>query len=215
MSASLPNGSTLALGTLGSAKSMSALTNASQGVATLEASHGIIANDILMLYSGWSRLNNRVVRAESVSTNDVTLDDIDTSDTTAYPAGSGTGSIKEVTAWTQITQILTSAFVGGDPQYATYAFLEDSTERRLFTPYSAEGLDLTVADDPTLSWIATVRAAAAARTVYPLRLTLSNSAKIYYAVQVTFNENPTLTLNEVMACRLSFSFQAPITRYNS
>lgn len=215
MSAYLPNGSTLSIGTLGTVKTMSAISNASEAVATLEASHGVVENDIIILYSGWSRLNNRVVRADSVSTNDVTLEDIDTSSTTLYPAGSGVGTIKEVTAWTQITQILDSSFAGGEPNFTTYSYLEDDTERRLFTRNAAEGLDLTCADDPTLSWLSTVRAASVAKTVYPIRLSLSSGAVIYYAATVNFNENPSLTKDEVMGVRISLSFQAPITRYNA
>lgn len=216
MSVSLPNGSILSIGsTFGAAKTMSVLSNAAQAVATLEASHGVVANDIVLITSGWSQLNGRVVRAESVSTNDVTFDDIDTSSTTDYPAASGTGSVKEVTAWTQIQQILKAQFSGGDPNFTDYAFLEDAFRRQLFTQNTPESLQLELADDPTLSHYAVLRAAAKARTNYPLRLQLSNGGVIYYCATVNFNENPTLSVNEVMAVKATFSFQAQLTRYAS
>ena len=83
MSVKIPNGSTLYIGsTYGASKVMSVVTNAAEAVATLEASHGVVANDILVVTSGWSRLNARVLRAKTVSTNDVTLEGFVTTDTT-------------------------------------------------------------------------------------------------------------------------------------
>jgi hypothetical protein len=130
----LPDGSILSFGTtLGTSKTMSAISNATEAVATLEASHGVVENDIIIVTSGWLKLNKRIVRADSVSTNDVTFEDINTSSTTRFPAGSGTGSVREVTAWTQIPYIKDFQGSGGEQQTVTEEFLDSDDQYEFFT----------------------------------------------------------------------------------
>ena len=103
MSVSLPNGVLLALATAYAApQTISAISNASPGVATCTA-HGYANGDILEITSGWSRLNNKLVRAASVAANTFQLEGIDTSSTSLYPAGSGIGTVRKVTTFTQIS----------------------------------------------------------------------------------------------------------------
>jgi hypothetical protein len=213
---SLPDGAVISFGTtLGTSKTMSAISNAAEAVATLEASHGVVENDILIVTSGWSRLNGRVVRADSVSTNDVTFEDINTASTTNYPAGSGTGSVIEVTAWTQITQVTNAAFSGGEQQFVSYRFLEDSIERQIPTQKSAMSLTLTVADDQSLAHYAELVTADESRTAKAVRIVLPSGAILYFPAIITFNPNPTLSLGEIMGNQVTMSLQAAMTRYAS
>lgn len=217
MGVKLPNGSTVSIAsTFGSTKTMSAISNAAEAVATLEASHGVVENDIIEIYtSGWSRLNGRVVRADSVSTNDVTLEDINTASTTSYPAGSGTGTIREVTAWTQITQVLEFNTEGGQQQFATYSFLEDDTERQLPTRKSAKSVTLSIGDDQSLAHYAVLLAADLDKVARPIRVVLPSGAVIYYNAVVSFDTTPTLTKDQVMALSVSLSLVAEPTRYSA
>lgn len=216
MTVRIPNGAQFSLGTTyGASKVMSAISNAAEGVATLEASHGVVENDILVVTSGWSQLNGRVVRADSVSTNDVTLEDIDTSSTTRFPAGSGAGTVQEVTAWTQITQVLEASSSGGDQQFTTYSFLEDNTERQIPTVRSPISITLQVADDTSLAHYAALVAADDDRQTRALRLVLPGGSVIYYNGYVTMNRTPTTSKNEVMALSVTFSLAADPTRYAS
>ena len=68
--------------TYGSAVNMTAITNASEAVATLAAAHGVVVGDFLEVTSGWGRLDKRIVRAKTVATNDVTFEGINTTSTT-------------------------------------------------------------------------------------------------------------------------------------
>lgn len=214
MSVSLPNGAVISIASsYGTSSAMSAITNASEAVATLAAAHGVVENDIIEITSGWSKLNGRIVRADSVSTNDVTLEDINTSSTTRYPAGSGTGSVREISAWTQISQVLESTSAGGEQQFTTYQFLEDDTERQIPTNKSAQSLTLSVADDPTLAHYSVLVAASDDRLPRAIRIQLPAGGVIYMNGYVTFNKTPTLTINEVMACQVTISLVAEPTRY--
>lgn len=216
MSVSLPNGATISLGsTYGASKAMSAITNATPAVATLEAAHGIIVGDVFRVVSGWSLLNGRVPRASVVSTNDVTLEGIDTTDTVKFPAGSGTGSVQEVTAWQQITQVLEAATSGGDQQFTTYSFLEDATERQIPTVKNPQVFTMTIADDATLPHYAVLAAADTDRLPRVIRLALPSGSKLYYQAYVTMNPTPTITKNEVMGLQVTFSLIALPVRYTT
>jgi DNA-binding NarL/FixJ family response regulator len=118
MSYTLPAGGSLAIAsTYGTAVTMSAITNATEAVATLAAGHNVVVGDILEVTSGWELLNNRVVRVKTVSTNSITFENINTTSTTFYPAGEGVGSVRRITAFTTITQVGAIAFSGGDQQF--------------------------------------------------------------------------------------------------
>src|SRR5687767_1355365 len=141
MSITLAIGTTASIAsTYGASKSMSAVTNANPAVATLEAAHGVVVGDIIHILSGWELLNNRVVRVSAVSTNDVTLEDVNTSDTDLYPVGSSAGSVREVTAWTEITQITRNFSVsGGETNYADTSTLKNRQDQRV--PVSRSPVD--------------------------------------------------------------------------
>ncbi len=181
MSITLAVGTTVSIAsTYGASKTMSAVSNANPAVATLEASHGVIVGDIIHITSGWDLLNNRLARVSAVATNDVTLEGIDTSDTDLYPAGTGTGSVREITAWTEITQITRNINVsGGEQQYADTSTLKNRQDQRIPTSRSVVDVTLPIFDDPTLAHVAAIEAADAVETggrfVYP------NGRKVYFA----------------------------------
>lgn len=207
MTARLPNGALIAMASgYGSSKTMSAVSNANPGVATLEASHGVVQGDVMEVTSGWSRLNNRIIRAGTVSTNDVQLEGVNTTDTGAYPAGTGTGSIREVSSWTQIAQILGVETEGGEQQFTTFQFLESDAETRLPTARSAAGATLTIADDPSLTGYILLSTASDDRQPRAVRVTLPGGSLIFYNAWVTLNKTPSLNVNEVMSVQATLSF---------
>jgi hypothetical protein len=216
MAVSLPNGSTLSIhATVGTAVAMSAITNATEAVATLAAAHGFIVGDIGRVVSGWSKLNGRVARIKTVATNDVTLEGINTSDTTKYPAGSGTGTMQEVLTWQQIIQVLEAGSSGGEQQFAEYDFLEDPTTRQIPTKKSAQAFTLTVADDAALPQYAVLAAADEDTLPRVARLVLASGSKIYWQAYVTMNKFPSLTKDQVMGLQVTLSAVADPTRYVS
>lgn len=216
MSISLPNGALVAIASgYGAAKTMSALSNANPGVATLEASHGVIVNDVIEVTSGWSRLTDKVVRVSAVSTNDVSLEGQDTTLTSIYPATSGTGTVREITGWTQLSQILSSSSSGGEQQFLEYQFLEADAQKRVPTFKSAAGLSFSVADDPTLAGYILASTANDDRLKRAVRITLPSGAVIYYNAYISLNKTPSLTVNEIMAVEVTLSLLAEPVRYAS
>jgi hypothetical protein len=206
MAVTLPNGALIAIASgYGSVKQMTAVTNANPGIATLEASHGIILNDIMEVTSGWSKLSGKIVKAGTPATNDIPLVGINTTDTTKFPVGAGIGSIREVSGWTQLSQILSSSSSGGEQQFITYQFLEDDAEKRLPSNKSAAGLSFSIANDPTLAGYQLVETANDDRLPRAVRITLPNGAVIFYNAYISLNKTPTLNVNTLMANEVTLS----------
>lgn len=216
MAVTLPNGALIHIGSAyGSALVVSAVTNASPAVATSTA-HGLANGDYVVFASGWSRLNGRTFRVANVATNTFELEGIDTTSTTTYPAGSGIGSVKKVTTWTQISQVLNTATSGGEQQFTDYQFLEADSAVRIPTFKAPAQLTVSVADDPTLAGYIAAKAANDDRVPRALRLSLPNSAKICYNAYISIASSPSLTVNEVMALEMTATFVNPEpTRYAS
>lgn len=216
MSVSLPNGTIFAIASgYGAVKAISALTNANPGVATLEASHGVIVGDILEVTSGWSRLTDKIVRASVVATNDVSLEGQNTTSTTIYPAAGGTGSVREITGWTQLSQILSSSSNGGEQQFTEYQFLESDSKKRIPTSKSPAGLTFSIADDPTLAGYQLAATANDDRLPRAVRATLPSGSVIFYNAYISLNKTPTMTADEVMACEVTLSLLSEPVRYAS
>ncbi len=215
MAVSLPNGGTFAVASSYAAPiAVSAISNASPAVATSNA-HGLANGDIIELTSGWSRLNNKIVRVSGVTTNTFNLEGIDTTNTQIYPAGSGAGSVRKVLTWAQVPQITGATTAGGEQQYVNYQFLEDDQERQLPTTKSAQSLTLTIGDDPNLPGYQELVKASNTRSQRAIWFNLANGSKIYYNGYVSVNETPTVNANEIMTVSAAISQQSTPTRYAS
>lgn len=216
MAVSLPNGVTLALATAyAAADTVSAVTNANPAVATTSAAHGITNGAFVEVTSGWSKLNNRIVRVANAAASALDYEGINTTSTQNYPAGSGGGSIREITTWTQISQILELTSSGGEMQFTTYSFLEQDFESQLPTQSSPMTITISVADDPSLPGYVALKNAADTRALVGLKATMPNGSVILYNGYLSFNETPSMTKNSVMACQATFSLQGRPVRYAS
>ncbi|MFZ6801928.1 phage tail protein [Undibacterium sp. Di24W] len=212
MSVSLPNGIVLALATAYAANlTVTAASNASEAVLTV--TNTLANGDYFEFVSGWSRANNRVFRAKSVSGTNLVAEGLDTSSTTLFPVGSGLGTIRKINTWTQITQIMGCTSSGGEPQYQTYSFLEQDFDSQIPTTTSAQSLALEIADDPTLAGYQALKTVAQTRAVTALRATLPAGGFILYNGIFAFDETPSLTKGNLMSVKSGVALQGRPVRY--
>ena len=215
MAYTLPNGSTVHIGSAyGSALTVTTATNANPCVMTSTA-HGLANGDYVVVTSGWTRTTDRVFRVANVTANTFELEGHDTSSTSTFTAGSGTGSVKKVTTWTQISQVLNITSQGGEQQYATYQPLEGDREVRIPTIKSGGGLDMEVGDDPTLAGFVAAAAANDDRVARAVRITAANSSKSLFYSYISADKVPQMNVNQVMTARISLSHLNEATRYTS
>lgn len=215
MAYTLPNGSTIHIGSaVGSALTVTAATNANPCVMTSTA-HGLSNADYVIVTSGWARTTDRVFRVANVTANTFELEGHTTADTTIYAAGSGTGSVKKVTTWTQITQVLSVSSQGGEQEFAEYQPLEGDRKVRIPTVKSGGSLDIEVGDDPTLAGFIAAAAANDDRVARALRVTNANTSKSLFYSYVSADKVPQMQVNEVQRARISLSHLNEATRYTS
>jgi hypothetical protein len=212
MSVKLPNGAIVSVATvLASAVSVSAATNASEAVLT--ATNTYTAGDYVLYSSGWSKANDRVFRVKTGGGSSVTLEGFDTTNTENFPAGSGAGSLRKVSTWQQVSQILEWNGGGGDMQTTTYQFMESDTENEIQTVASAAYVDLVLADDLTNPGYTALKAISDVRGNAPMRVALPGGEKLLYQMGVRINPNPTMQKNEVMGVNGRLSLKSEVVRY--
>jgi hypothetical protein len=199
----------------GVSKNMTAVSNLNPAVATLEATHGIIVGDIMEMSSGWPDLDDRILRCSVLSTNDVTLEGYNATNTSTHPATGGVGTIREITTFTPLAQILTIATEGGEPRYLDYQFLNELRQRRIPLSKAPLNLTITLADDITLAQQATVRAAEATRLPTALRLTLPNNSKIFLNGYVSMGDMPGINTGQINTRVIGFALTALPTEYST
>lgn len=220
MAVSTPNGAKFFIAsTYGAEQTFSSISNASEAVASFAAAPSLVAGDIIEVSSGWQRLDKRIVRVKTVSGAGpylVTFEAIDTSSTTQYPAGGGAGSVRKITAWTQITQVEAPTTSGGELSFIEYRILEEDLGRRLPDQKSAEGMQLTFFDDPSLAWYSTVQNASENnQTLYAMKSELRSGAIILRNAYWGLKEMPQMEAGAPMRSTIDLAFEGRVTRYAS
>jgi hypothetical protein len=208
MAITLAVGTSVAIAsTYGSTITVSAITNAASMVATFSASHGVVANDYVEFTSGWDRLNARVLKTVSVSTNDATYA-VDTTSTSRYPAGTGTGTAREITAWTTIGQITKDIQVGGgEQQYADITTLADVIQKQIPTRRSPVTVSLPLFYDNSLGFVTTVRSVAETATATAVRFTYPNGTVLVANAYWSYQDVPTIQ-DDTLRGQIDLTFAA-------
>lgn len=211
----LPNGGYYQVAaTYDAVLAFSALSNATEAVATVTGAT-LAVGDIVLLTSGWSKLDNKLVRVKTATTTSITLEGVDTSDVTIFPAGGGVGSMKKVLTWVQVPQVSDVAPSGGDQNYTDVVFLEDAQGKQIPTDKSASSVVLTIADDPAKPFNSVLRKADDSKQVQAARLVLPGTDQILYGAYISFSNQPTVSRNNIMTRTVSLAMQSEPTRYLS
>jgi hypothetical protein len=215
MAISLPNGALVAIASGYSAATATFTSVSNAAPPAVLVTNTFTTGDFVEVTSGWSRLTNKVVRLSSASGTGFSLEGIDTTLTSIYPATSGVGTARKVSGWTQLSQILSSSSSGGDQQFLEYQLLEGDAQKRIPTVKAAAGLTFTVADDPLLAGYILASAANDDRLPRAIRITLPSGPIICYNAYISLNKTPSMTVNEIMAVEVTLSLLAEPVRYAS
>lgn len=214
MAITLATGTALSIAsTYGASVNMTALTNAAAAVATLAPGHACVVGDFLEVTSGWDLLNARIVRVSAVATNDVTFEGINTLSTANYPATTGVGSIRRITAWTPLAQVQSFDTSGGDLNFADITTITDRTQKQVPTTRSAQSLSMTVFDDAALAGQIAVQAASDLSTPAAFRIVFANNSRMVINGYWSINSAPAVAVNAPLTNNITFSGLALATRY--
>jgi hypothetical protein len=205
MSFYFPEGSAIYFSsTLASAKTISALTNANPAVAT-STSHGYSDNDELLYEGGWEDYDESVFLADQSDANTFSLLGMNATNTTFYPAGSGTGTVKKISSWVQIPQVLTVNSQGGDARFTNVQLLSKRNAINVPTGFNATTITLGLAHDPADANYQTMLDVSRAGTKVAIKMTIGGGALLYGYGYLSVSEMPSLNVNQVNTVQAALS----------
>ena len=209
-----PNGTVHSVATvLAAAKTITAITNAAEASVSSTA-HGYSVGDILIIYSGWGRLNMRAARVKTQTTDAFVLEGIDTSNTELFTPGGGAGSCKKVSTWVDLDRTMNHASSGGDAKTVNVKFIESDVEIVLNDGFNAvqRTFDMDADMIGTPAYVA-LKALSDTNADTVVRRRAKTGAVSLIPAKVSFNEEETLTEGRAVTVRGTFNAQNISTRY--
>lgn len=198
---------------LATAKTNSNITNAAEAVVS-SAGHGYSNGDIVLVFSGWGRLNFRAFRVKGVSTDSFVLEGANTTNTELFTPGSGGGSVQKVTTWVDLDKTLNHSTSGGDAKTVNVKFIESDVEVALNDGFNAVqrtfDMDADMIGTPAYAALKLLSETNANTVVR--RRTKSGAISLIPAT-VSFNEEETLTEGQIVTVKGTFNAQNVSTRY--
>lgn len=182
--------------TFASAKTLSAMSNASPTVATSVA-HGYADNDELLLSSGWEDATDTVYKADQLTADTFSLLGLDTTDTGFYSSGGGANSTaQKISGWTEIPQVLTISTSGGDPRFTTISPLARRNSINVPTGFNPTSITLTLGHDAANANYQTMLGISRALKKVAFKMVLSGGSTTYGYGYMAVSEAPSLNVNQ-------------------
>lgn len=201
--------------TLASAVTVSAATNANPCAVTTSTSHGYSTNDELLYESAWSDINEAIFKFTSATATTGSLQELDTTNTAFYPAGSGVGTLRKLSGWTTVPQVLDISTTGGDPRFTPIELLAQRNSVQVATGFNATAINFTLADDPTNAVVKTMLGLSRTLSKAAIKILVSGSAPMYGYGFLTLSELPQMARNQVNRLSGVLTITSRATRYGS
>lgn len=182
--------------TFASAKTITALTNANPAVATCTA-HGYASGDEILLDSGWEDAKDTVWKVTVIDANSFSIGGLDSSNTSFFPVGTGTGTAQKISGWTAIPQVLTINGSGGDARFTDVNLLAKRNGIKIPTGFNATSVTLSLAHDPAQSAYITMLGISRNLSKVAFKQVVSGGAVTYGYGYLSVSEMPKLNNNQV------------------
>ena len=182
--------------TFASAKTISALSNANPAVATSVA-HGYTTGDEIVLTSGWEDATDSVFKITVLTADTFSITGLDTSNTSYFPAGTGTGTAQKISGWTSIPQVLTVSGSGGDARFTDVQLLSKRNALKIPTGFNATSITMSLAHDPAQANYITMVGISRNLSKVAFKQTISGGAVTYGYGYLSVSEMPKLNNNQV------------------
>lgn len=197
---------------LEAAKTISAMSNASPAVATATA-HGYVDNDEVLISSGWEDADQSIFRINQLTTDTFELTGFDATNTDWYPAGSGTGTAKEISGWLELGQVIAVQSQGGGPRNITTNLL--NRRNPVVTPvgFEASTLQFTLGYDPALADQVALLAASRVLAKRAFKFVLPGSAYAYCYGTVAMSNIPQMDSQSVLSRQVTVGIDGLFTQF--
>lgn len=209
------NGARYAVATvLAAPVAITALSNAAPPVASTLTPPALGA--IVLLNSGWSGFDDAPARVGTIVAGaSFQVEGYDSLSAQRYPAGEGIGAFKLASAFVNLPKIHDVQSSGGEQEFTSRQYVSDPTGKQVQAPTSksAQSRTYMMDYDPAKPHFAALIELDRKREIVVMRETLPNGDTIYYAGYLSFNKEPTRTLNEFMSNQMTFSLSSDSIRY--
>jgi len=195
------------------AKTITAVSNAAEAVVSSVA-HGYSTGDIVLVFSGWGRLNFRAFRVKSALADSFVLEGANTSNVELFSPGGGAGSVQKVSTWVDLDKTLNHSTSGGDAKTVNVKFIESDNEVALNDGFTAVqrtfDMDADMIGTPPYNALKLLSETNANTIV---RRRPKTGAVSLIPATVSFNEEETLTEGQIVTVKGTFNGQNISTRY--
>ncbi len=181
--------------TFAGTKTVSAVTNASPALATSTA-HGYVDGNEVLFTSGWEDATDTVYKVDQQDANSFQLLGLNSTSTTYFPAGTGTGTTSLISSWVEIPQVLTISSSGGDARFTDINPLARRNAIRVPTGFNATTINLTLGHDPAHANYITMLDVSRGLTKVAFKMALSGGATSYGYGYLSVSESPSLNVNQ-------------------
>lgn len=212
--AQVPTGSTFYVASaFGVDKTVTAVSNAAEALVT--ATHDFANGDIVEITSGWGRLNKRAFRVKSVTgTVSFVLEGADTSSTSFFPVGTGIGTVRKVSTFTQITTVMAPSSSGGEPKTVTYKFIESDVEYTINDGFSATSYAMDLdADSIGSAGYTALKALTDVQTNTVLKILTRSGSIVLIPCTCALNESISFSDGQINKVKAAFNGNNRLTRY--
>lgn len=197
--------------TFAAAKTVTVASNANPAVLTAVA-HGLVDGDEFLFTSGWEDATDTVYQADQLTVDTLSPVGLDTSNTTFFGAGSGTGTIQKVSNWTDIPQVMTISPSGGDARFTDVQLLASRNAIKIPTGFNAQTTTLTLAHDPTNSTYKTMIGLSRTQSLVAFRI-VGGGGTTYGYGYITVSEVPKMQSGQVNQVDVGISMLGRVISY--
>lgn len=198
--------------TFAAGKNVTAITNANPARATATA-HGYNTGDEVLFTSGWEDATDNVFRVTAVDAATLDIAGLNSSNTDFFPAGTGTGSLKLVSAWQEIPGILSVSTNGGDPRFTTVSPLAKRNDIQVPTGFNAMSMTLDMIHDPANAVYQQMLDLGRALKPVALKVQAAGGMRGYGYGYINAGEMPQLARNEVNKVQAAITFKGRFIAY--
>lgn len=212
----LPNGSSLQIHkTLAAALPFTGITAAKEAVLLVSGNTDIKAGDVVFISPCTNaKLADRPAYVKTATATAITLLNFDTTDTAEFINGvaGATGSVQKVQDWVDLPLASGIANSGGDRNTTNVQFIQDDDAQTLFTTNNPEVTTLTTAHDAWNASRPLLEAHSKRQDKVVYRVFNPKAAEgvgeyRLFVVQLSFNGNPVMTVNEVETNTLAMTIK--------
>lgn len=201
----------VAVGTFGAAQPITSITAADPPVIT-DAAHGLSNGDYVVFeVQGMFQLNKVLARVDNVTTDTFEAEGIDASAFNAFTSG----SYREVTFATQMSNVVDVNASGGEPEFADITTIHQNIRTRVPVVTSPLTFSMTGLFDPSDAAMQELAIATRSITERGMRFTFSNGNIMVFSAYPSAPGVPTGSAQQAVQTPITLEAQGLPTIYES